>query len=69
MKTATKTFSWLIVSGILIFCTTGLSTGNWWGAFISALSACVIKTPVYSIHETLFESLWERKKKNEIELI
>lgn len=58
-KIAIKTFSWLIVSGILILLAGGISTGNWHVAFWAAFWACLLKTPVYFGHEYLFEKLWK----------
>ena len=59
-KTAVKSISWLFVSGVLITFTVWLETGSFKAALVSATMACLIKTPVYSVHETTFEHLWNK---------
>lgn len=61
-KTAIKSISWLLVSGVLITCTVWVETGSFKAALVSAIMACLIKTPVYSMHETAFERIWDRAK-------
>ena len=51
-----KTVSWLAVSYILIAATVWYESGNLSVALLAAFWACVIKTPIYSLHE----SLWGR---------
>ena len=60
MKTFTKSISWAVTSGVVIFCTTYASTGNATASLASAAVASLIKTPVYSVHETAFNALWAK---------
>jgi uncharacterized membrane protein len=53
-----KTLSWLLVSGILIFGAAYVETRIFAVSFMTAVWACALKTPVYWVHE----ALWERKK-------
>lgn len=59
-KTGVKTFSWLIVSGLLIFAAAYVETRNPYLSFMMAFWAFALKTPVYSLHEVLFERWWNR---------
>ncbi len=51
MKSFYKTVSWLVVSGILIAGCAYYETQNLSLALMSACWACVLKTPIYWIHE------------------
>lgn len=59
MKTFIKSMSWMVISGILIFTTTYISTGSIQASFWSAFSASLVKTFIYGIHEKAFERLWD----------
>lgn len=52
--TLSKTISWLAVSYVLIAGTAWYESGNWKVGLLAALWACVIKTPVYSLHEAIW---------------
>lgn len=54
MKCFLKTMSWLIVSGILIAVCGYAETGSVKVAVMSAFWACVLKTPIYWIHELIW---------------
>ena len=56
MKTA-KTISWLIVSGVLITGTAWYESGSFTVAAMAAFWACLLKTPVYWLHE----HFWHRE--------
>lgn len=56
-----KTLSWAAVSGAIIFTTALVETGMWKAAFVTALVSALLKTPVYSIHEVL----WNRRDQTE----
>lgn len=56
MKSTFKTISWLVVSGIA---STGwYESGSFKVGLFAAFWACLLKTPIYWLHEVL----WERRK-------
>jgi uncharacterized membrane protein len=59
-KTGVKTLSWLIVSGLLICGAAYYETHDLSKSLLTAFWACALKTPVYSLHEALFERWWHR---------
>jgi len=59
-KDLTKTLSWLIVSGLLFFVSALAGGSPLYTAFITTAIACALKTPVYMIHEMVFERAWHR---------
>lgn len=54
-----KTISWLLVSAIIIAGCGYFETGNIIASLMASFWACVLKTPVYWIHEIL----WNKKEK------
>lgn len=63
MKSFYKTVSWLVVSGILIAGCGYFETGNLRIALMSAFWACVLKTPIYWIHELIWTGIGAEKVK------
>lgn len=61
MKNFYKTISWLIVSGILIAGCGWYETGNLTIALMSAFWACVLKTPIYWVHELIWSRVGVQK--------
>lgn len=59
MKNLYKTISWLIVSGVLIAACNWYEIGDLKTACLGAFWSCVFKTPVYWIHELI----WNKKVK------
>lgn len=59
-KTGVKTLSWLLVSGLLIFGAAYYETRSTHLSLMAAFWACALKTPVYFVHEALFERWWKR---------
>lgn len=57
-----KTISWLIVSYVVIAATVWYESGNLYVAMTATLWACIIKTPVYSLHEALWGRLIFKKQ-------
>jgi uncharacterized membrane protein len=68
IKLVIKSFSWGIVSGIIIGTIAYLTTKNLAGASITALASACIKTPFYSAHEVIFERVWNRRAKRKVNL-
>jgi uncharacterized membrane protein len=64
-KTTVKTFSWLVVSFLLIFAADYVVTRHFWESVLAAFGACALKTPFYSAHEVVFERAWNRARKSE----
>jgi uncharacterized membrane protein len=58
MKCLLKTLSWLIVSGILIAFCGYMETGSALVAIKASVWACILKTPVYWVHELI----WSKAK-------
>lgn len=58
MKSIAKTVSWLVVSGLLIAVCTWFESGSLAIGLVAAFWACLLKTPIYWVHE----ALWEQKK-------
>ena len=54
MKSFYKTVSWLVVSGILIAGCAYYETRNLKIALMSAFLTCLLKTPIYWIHELVW---------------
>jgi uncharacterized membrane protein len=50
-----KTASWALVSGVLIFGTAYYETRMVWASFMAALFAVLLKTPVYTLHDMIWE--------------
>jgi uncharacterized membrane protein len=63
MNSFYKTVSWLVVSGILIAGCGYFETGNLKVAVMSAFWACVLKTPIYWIHELFWSRIGAEKIK------
>lgn len=63
-KAFLKTVSWLVVSGVIIAIPTYLKTNSFVTALEVAGAACVLKTPVYWLHEVV----WHRNKNKKVEL-
>ncbi len=61
LKVVAKSLSWACVSGVIIGATVYVETYNIRAAFVSALISALIKTPVYSAHEVIFDRVWHRK--------
>jgi len=57
-KSMLKTVSWLMVSGALIASTGWYESGSFKIGLLAALWACLLKTPIYWVHEIV----WERRK-------
>lgn len=55
MKQFLKTISWLIVSGLLIAGSVYAETHSLKAATIAAFWACLVKTPVYWLHEIIWD--------------
>lgn len=55
MKSITKTISWLVVSGILIAGCSWFESGSLMVGLMAAFWACVFKTPIYWIHEIVWD--------------
>lgn len=63
MRVLTKTFGWLLVSGLIIFIS-NLSVGiEWKAALVGAAFAKIGTTIAYLFYEIGFERLWNRQKK------
>lgn len=56
-RTFMKTLSWAVLSGILIGTTAYVETGSIKAAFVTALVASMLKTPLYTIHEMAWGKL------------
>lgn len=50
-KPLTKTFSWAILTFFIFAGSNYWGTGNIWAAVYSTLIGCIIKTPLFWIHE------------------
>jgi uncharacterized membrane protein len=59
-KDLAKTLSWLVVSGLLFFVSALMGGSPLYTAFITTAIACALKTPVYMVHEMVFERLWHK---------
>ncbi len=57
-----KTLSWAFVSGIIIGTTTYVETKNIQAALVTALVASTLKTPIYSLHEMVWNRVKGKKK-------
>ena len=63
MKSLAKTISWLIVSGILIAGCSWFESGNLAVGLMAAFWACILKTPVYCIHEIMWDKTGHKTPK------
>ena len=63
MKSLAKTISWLIVSGILIAGCSWFESGNFTVGLMAAFWACMLKTPVYWIHEIMWDKTGHKTPK------
>jgi hypothetical protein len=63
-RNSAKTLSWMIVSGIVICLSVGISTGQWWAAFIGTVWSCLTKMPVYSVHDWVWDHLWPKQSRS-----
>lgn len=59
MRTILKSLSWAFVSGIIIGTTAYAETSSLKAACVTALVSALLKTPVYSLHELV----WNGKAK------
>ena len=60
-----KTISWLVISYILIAATAWYESGNLTIGLLAAFWATIIKTPVYSLHESLWGKIIFKAKPQE----
>lgn len=60
-----KTVSWLCVSGVLIALTAWFESGSLMVGLMTAFWASLIKTPVYSLHESLWGKIIFKDKPKE----
>lgn len=62
-KSFAKTISWMLVSGVIIALPTLYATGSLLTALEVAFWACLFKTPVYWLHEVV----WNGRKRKAVE--
>ena len=61
VKILVKTLSWAAVSGLLIFVPAYFETCSLWSAFVVAFFGVAAKTPVFPVHEAVFERVWRKQ--------
>lgn len=61
MRGLLKTASWMIASGVLIAVAGYAETGNLKTAVMASFWACLFKTPIYWVHEVIWEKVGVKK--------